>query len=207
MTTLRIGIVDSGVNAWHSHVRGAVGGCALEVAPDGRIVEHDDYRDRSGHGTAIAGVIREGLADARLYAVRVFDDALAAYPSVVARGILRAAAEGCDFINLSVAIPPGPGGEALEAACAAAIEAGSVLVACAPPGREGWLPAALPGIHGVIADERLSPGEVREAGLRRFAACGAPRDLDSIPHGANFAGHSFACARALVHLARQRPVR
>ena len=152
MTTLRIGIVDSGVNAWHSHVRGAVGGCALEVAPDGRIVEHDDYRDRSGHGTAIAGVIREGLADARLYAVRVFDDALAAYPSVVARGILRAAAEGCDFINLSVAIPPGPGGEALEAACAAAIEAGSVLVACAPPGREGWLPAALPGIHGVIAN-------------------------------------------------------
>ncbi|MCE7878538.1 MAG: peptidase S8, partial [Betaproteobacteria bacterium PRO3] len=130
MTTLRIGIVDSGVNAWHSHVRGEIGGCALEVAPDGRIVEHDDFRDRSGHGTAVAGVIREGLADARLYAVRVFDDALAAYPSVVARGILRAAAEGCDFINLSVAVPPGPGGEALEAACAAAIEAGSVLVAC-----------------------------------------------------------------------------
>ena len=119
MTPLRIGIVDSGVNAWHSHVRGAVDGCALAVSPDGRIVEHDDFRDRSGHGTAVAGVIREGCADAHLYAVRVFDDAGAAYPSVVARGILRAAAEGCDYINLSVAIPPGPGSSALEAACAA----------------------------------------------------------------------------------------
>ena len=205
MTPLRIGIVDSGVNAWHSHVRGAVDGCALAVSPDGRIVEHDDFRDRSGHGTAVAGVIREGCADAHLYAVRVFDDAGAAYPSVVARGILRAAAEGCDYINLSVAIPPGPGSSALEAACAAAIEAGVVLVACAPPGSEGWLPASLPGVHAAVADPGLAPGEVREAGGRRFAACGFPRDLDAIPRGANFSGHSFACARTLVHLARRRP--
>ena len=30
-------------------------------------------------------------------------------PSLVARGILRAAAEACDVINLSWSVPPGPG--------------------------------------------------------------------------------------------------
>jgi subtilisin family serine protease len=199
---LRIGIVDTGVNPWHSHVRGDVTGCRIHAGADGGIAEDGDFRDPAGHGTAVAGVIREAFPAAAIYAVRVFGAGEATYPSLVARGILRAAAEGCDFVNLSVGIPPGPGVPALAAACAAAIEAGCVLVASTRPDRPGWLPASLPGVYAVAADDALPFGEVRSRGPRQLVASGRPRDLDGLGWHGNLHGHSFACARGLVHLAR-----
>jgi subtilisin family serine protease len=200
---LRIGIVDTGANPWHSHVRGAVTGCRIFLAPDGRIREDGDFRDPIGHGTAVAGVIREAFPDATIFAVRVFDESESAYPSLVARGILRAAAARCDFINLSLAVPPGPGSDVLSAACAAVLAAGPVIVASARPDREGWMPAASPGVYAVVADDTLAFGEVSDRGPFRLAAPGRPRDLALVPRATNLAGHSFACARGLVHLARQ----
>lgn len=203
MAVLRIGIVDTGLNPWHSHVRGSVTGCRLYVAPDGRVLEDGDFRDQVGHGTAVAAVIREAFPDAEIHAVRVFGNDGATYPSLVARGILRAAAERCDFVNLSLAVAPGPGDGLLAAACTAALAAGCVLVASASPDRPGWLPASLPGVHAVTADDALEFGTVREDGPFRLAAPGRPRDLGSMMRRANLWGHSFACARALVHLARE----
>ncbi len=197
---LRIGVIDTGVNPWHSHVRGAVSGCRIYATPHGTIAEDGDFRDLSGHGTAVAGIIREGLPDAHLFAVRVFDAGHVTYPSLVARAILRAAAEQCAFVNLSLGVPPGPGADAVEAACVAALAAGCVLVASTQPGRAGWLPAAVPGVHVAFADDRLSPGEVEARGTLRFAAAGVPRVLGHVSCGANFSGHSFACARTLVHI-------
>lgn len=197
-----IGLVDTGVNAWHSHVRGLVDGCAMVIANDGSLREDDDWRDTCGHGTAVAGVLRAGLPHARIYAVRVFDATLSTYPSLVARGILRAAAAGCDFVNLSLGVPPGRGTDAIAGACAAALRAGCTIVAAEPSGRSDWLPARLPGVHRVIVDDTLDPGEVRVRGPRQLAAPGRARDLANLAH-ANFAGASFACARGLVHLARR----
>jgi hypothetical protein len=204
MAALRIGIVDTGVNPWHSHVRGTVSGCRIFLAPDGSLREDGDFRDPTGHGTAIAGVIREAFPDAAIFAVRVYDGDEVTYPSLVARGILRAAAARCDFVNLSLSVPPGPGSDALASACAAVLAAGSVIVASDRPDHEGWLPASLPGVHAVVADDSLAFGEVRDRGPFRLAAPGRPRDLAQLPRATNLSGHSFACARALVHLARQR---
>ena len=39
---LAIGLVDTGVNGWHSHVRGRVDGCALRVVEE-RKVERPRY--------------------------------------------------------------------------------------------------------------------------------------------------------------------
>lgn len=203
MVPLRIGVVDTGVNPWHSHVRGNVTGCRIFLAPQGTIDEDGDFRDPIGHGTAVAGVIREAFPDAEIVAVRVFDAADATYPSLVARGILRAAAEGCDFVNLSLSVPPDRGSEMVAAACAAVIEAGCVLVASARPDQQGCLPASLPGVYVVTADDTLAEGEVRVCGPRRLAAPGWPRDLPIVSRDANLAGHSFACARGLIYLARQ----
>jgi subtilisin family serine protease len=203
MTLLRIGIVDTGVNPWHSHVRGEVTGCRIHVGPDGAIQEDGDFSDPVGHGTAVAGVIREGLPEAEIYAVRVFGAGGATYPSLVARGILRAAAERCTFVNLSVAIPPGPGGDLVAAACAAVIDSGCVLVASARPDRSGWLPASLPGVYAVSSDDALAFGVVFAHGPRQLAARGRPRDLGLIATESNLYGHSFACARGLVHLVQQ----
>jgi subtilisin family serine protease len=206
VTPLRIGIVDTGVNAWHSHVRGAVSGCRVYVGPDGRITEDDDFSDPIGHGTAVAAIIREAFPGVEIFAVRVFDAAALTYPSLVARGIVRAAAQGCAFVNVSVAIPPGPGADIVAAACAVVLEAGTILVASAQPDRPGWLPAALPGVYAASADDSLASGEVRRHGPLALAALGRPRDLAAVARHRNFNGHSFACAHALVHLVRERCV-
>ena len=203
MAALRIGVVDTGVNPWHSHVRGDVTGCRIHLGSDGTIEEDGDFRDPVGHGTAVAGVLREAFPEAGIYAVRVFGAADATYPSLVARGILRAAAEQCDFVNLSISIPPGPGEDVLTAACAAVIEAGCVLVASARPERPGWLPASLRGVYAVTADDTLAFGDVRAGGPLQLVASGRPRDLGFVAREANLWGHSFACARGLVYLVRQ----
>ena len=173
------------------------------LGPDGRVHEDADFRDVVGHGTALAGVIREAFPDAEIFAVRVFGAGGATYPSLVARGILRAAAEQCEFVNLSLSVAPGPGDEVLTAACAAVLEAGCVLVASARPDQPGWLPASLPGVYAVTADDTLGFGEVRDDGPLRLAAPGRPRDLVFVAREANLWGPSFACARGLVHLARE----
>lgn len=200
---MRIGIVDTGVNPWHSHVRGTVTGCRIFVGADGTLQEDGDFRDAVGHGTAVAGVLREAFPEAELFAVRVFAGGGTTYPSLVARGILRAAAAGCDFVNVSVSVAPGAGTDTLAAACAAAIEHGCVLVASTRPDRPGGLPASLPGVYAVTADDSLAFGEVRADGPTHLAASGRPRGLDPAPLHGNLHGPSFACARALVHLARK----
>jgi subtilisin family serine protease len=205
VTGLLIGTVDTGVNPWHSHVRGAVRGCRIFLDGDGRICEDDDFIDPVGHGTAVAGVLRQALPDAGLFAVRVFENALKTYPSLVARGILRAAAEGCDVINMSLALPPGPGAEAIAAACDAARQAGVLLVAAGHPQRPGLLPASLPGVHGVIADDQLAEGEVQTGGgPYPWRARGRPRNLHEVPPEANLWGHSLACARVSAYLAQKK---
>lgn len=200
---LRIGIIDTGVNPWHSHVRGEVEGIHIFADGTGRILEDEDYRDQVGHGTAVAGILRQGLPEAELYVVRVFDAELKAYPSLVARALLRAAGEGCGIINLSLGMPPGPGAAKLAEACASVQAAGVVLVAAGHPERPGLLPASLPGVIGVVSAAHLRPGEIEVNSGAAYAhsASGWPRDLDELPPGTNLWGNSFACARVTLDFA------
>jgi len=204
MRKLLIGIVDTGINPWHSHVRGEVRGCRIYLDDSGKISEDADFSDPVGHGTAVAGVLREALPEAEFFAVRVFEKGLATYPSLVARGILRAAAEECDVINLSLALPAAFGPGLVADACFAAMESGSVLVAAGDPQRPGLLPASLPGVYGVIADNDLADGEIELQGVGPYPcrARGLPRKLENIPVGANLQGHSLACARVSAYLAQ-----
>lgn len=201
----RIAVIDTGVNPWHSHVGGAVGGCRLFLDEGGRIREDGDFRDPVGHGTAVAGILREGLPGAEIFAVRVFDAGATTYPSLVARGILRAAGAGCTVLNLSLSVDPAPGSELVAEACEAALEAGCLLVAPESPTTPRALPASLPGVVSVVADDDLGFGEIRELGRRRFAAPGRPRDLRGLPRRANLWGPSFACARVAARLAGAEP--
>jgi hypothetical protein len=201
---LRVGVIDTGINPWHSHIQGGVYGCRIFLNKAGRIQEDGDIRDLVGHGTAVAGVLREQLADAEIFAVRVFDQDLTSYPSLVARAILLAAAEGCTVLNLSLAMPPGPGSGVLVYACQAALDAGCTIVAAGKPDCPGLLPASLPGVVGVIADDRLSGAAIEVVHGRQYpySACGRPRDLAGLPPAANLWGNSFACARVTVHMAK-----
>jgi hypothetical protein len=204
LNKLLIGIVDTGVNPWHSHVRGEVRGCRIYLDGRRQICEDDEFHDPVGHGTAIAGILREALPEAVLFAVRVFEDGLSTYPSLVARGILRAAAEGCDVINLSLALPPASGAELIADACRAARETGAVLVAAGHPRQLDLLPASLTGVYGVISDDSLAEGDLnlQAEGPYRCRANGLPRPLGNIPMPQNLSGHSLACARITAYLAQ-----
>ncbi|WP_020674662.1 S8 family peptidase [Geopsychrobacter electrodiphilus] len=205
--SLRIGIIDTGVNPWHSHVRGEVRGLRIYSDAQGRIQEDEDFRDMVGHGTAVAGILRQGLPAAELFVLRVFDGELNSYPSLVARALLRAAAEGCQIINLSLGMLHGSGAEVLEQACRTVLDAGSVLVAAGHPQRPGLLPASFPGVIGVVSAEHLKPGEIEVNPNRPYSyqASGWPRDLEGLPPGANLWGNSFACARVSLNFALKTP--
>jgi hypothetical protein len=199
----RIGIIDTGVNSWHSHVRGRVRGVRIFSDAEGKIQEDEDIRDLIGHGTAVAGILRQGLPDAELFVVRVFDEELNSYPSLVARALLRATAEGCNVINLSLGMLPGPGAEVLEDACRFVLDAGSVLVAAGHFEKPGLLPASLPGVIGVLCNNELRPGEIDIKPDHPYShrASGRPRDLFDLPLEANLWGNSFACSRVTLALA------
>ncbi len=78
-----IAIIDSGINPWHVHVQGVEGGVAFHLNSEGEITEDDDFRDAIGHGTAIAGIIREKVPFARIYAVKIFHEELNAPVSLL----------------------------------------------------------------------------------------------------------------------------
>ncbi|MCX7172261.1 MAG: S8/S53 family peptidase [Proteobacteria bacterium] len=201
---LRIGLIDTGVNPWHSHVQGGVTGCRIFLDDDGRIRQDDDFRDLVGHGTAVAGVLRQQLPAAEIFAVRVFEQNLTSYPSLVARAVLQAAAEGCAILNLSLGMPRGPGCDLLSMACQEVLQTGCIIVAAGHPEHDQLLPAALPGVLGVIADDLVPSGEIRLVSGRiyPYTASGRPRDLEGLRAADNLWGNSFACARVTAYIAR-----
>ena len=103
---------------------------------------------QAGNGTGVAGVSPE----ASLMAVRVLDGNGSGSSSDVGQGIIYAAQEGADVINLSLGGPAGGGDDFLRDALAVARTVDAVVVAAA--GNEGndndahpRTPCALPGDH------------------------------------------------------------
>src|SRR5258707_235174 len=90
---MKIAIIDSGIHAGHPHVGEVAGGVSMIG---------DDWADRLGHGTAVAGAIREKAPDAELYAVKVFDTRLSAAIDTLIRAIEWSIDQGMDAINLSL---------------------------------------------------------------------------------------------------------
>lgn len=203
---MRIGVIDTGVNPWHSHVRGGVTGCRIYLEEDGRIREDDDFRDLVGHGTAVAGILRQQLPDVEIFAVRVFERDLSSYPSLVARAVLRAAAEGCSILNLSLGMSPGPGSELLTKACRTVMDAGCTIVAAGHPENPRLLPASISGVLGVIADDLVPADEIQcdQGRCYPYSACGSPRELNGLRGADNLWGNSFACARVTAYLFREK---
>jgi len=152
-----VGLLDTGVDYNHEELQGRV-----LKGPD--FVNNDsDPRDDQGHGTHIAGIIAargnngRGVAgvcwSCRILAIKVADASGAATNAWIAQGILYAANQGAQVINLSL------GGsdpsKTLELAVRYANSRGALLVAAI--GNEATsqpvYPAAYPGVIAVGATE------------------------------------------------------
>jgi subtilisin family serine protease len=199
---VRLAIIDSGVNPAHPHVAGVAGG--VRISAQG---ESDLYLDYLGHGTAVAGAIREKAPEAELYAVKVFDHALATDITTLIRAMEWAVARAMHIINLSLGTLNVAHREHFERAIAQANAAGCVVVAAREMNGQASLPGCLPSVIGVGLD-RECPREsyrcVFTDSRPTFLASGHPRSIPGIPPERNLHGISFAVANLTGFVARAR---
>jgi len=195
---VRVVVVDSGVNPRHSHVGGRIDGANIYRGEDGAVHRGPDYQDRSGHGTAIAAVIRRVAPEADLFALKIFNGALATTPDVLEGALSYALQAGARVVNLSLGMEAAPYASSLRSLCRDAARAGIILVASARNGSRGAsAPASYEEVIGAKGDGRLGedtlmyrPGDPCEC-----LASPWPRSLAGLPRERNFRGNSFAAAR------------
>ncbi|MEW6439386.1 MAG: S8 family serine peptidase [bacterium] len=203
-----IAVVDSGVNPWHSHVQGVQGGFSLRLQPSGEVLEEEEFRDELGHGTAIAGIIREKAPAARLHVIKIFHQELRAPAEVLMAALERAMALRAKVIHLSLGTERRKDRARLDKLCREADASGSVIVASARGCDDRIYPAALETVIGVYWDRQCAEDAlVYRAGKPvEFGAHGRPRPIPGVPQELNLSGSSFAAARvtawAAQHLER-----
>jgi subtilisin family serine protease len=170
------------VNAEHPHVGGLAGGVGIAG---------DDFIDRLGHGTAVAGAIREKAPEAELYAVKVFDRRLSANVDTLVRALGWCVEQRMDLINLSL----GTANPAHRPRFEEILAKGALIVSAAN------LPGELPGAIGVAADSDCPRDQYRyRDGV--FYASPYPRSIPGVPVERNLQGASFAVANMTGLVAR-----
>lgn len=187
---LLVGLLDSGVEAERSSVVAAAR--AFDLDPSGRVVVRSAQPDRLGHGRALARVILSQAPEARLIDAQVFVSSFASSPSVVAAGLDWLVAEGARLVNMSFGLREDR--DILRLACAAAREAGVILLASTPARGAMVYPAGYEGVVRVTGDARLAVGQVTDFGgaPADFGAC--PRPLEEGQGSGRVGGASFAVA-------------
>ncbi|MBI3666710.1 MAG: S8 family serine peptidase [Acidobacteria bacterium] len=201
---VRVAIIDSGVNPAHPHVGGVAGGIAISPAGDSSI-----YLDYLGHGTAVAGAIREKAPEAELFAVKVFDRALSTNIDTLLRAIEWCLARDMHVINLSLGTANPEHRARFEPAIERAAEAGVAVVAALEIAGQESLPGCLSSVIAVRLDWHCPRDAYRceMAGSHPvFLASGYPRSIPGVSAERNLSGISFAVANMTGFVARARQV-
>jgi subtilisin family serine protease len=201
---VKVGIIDSGVNPAHPHVGGVAGGAGISAS---KADFTTDYLDYIGHGTAVAGAIREKAPDALLYAVKVFDRALTTNIESIIKAIDWCIEKGIDVINLSLGTVNLQHREKLETAVARAAEKGTVIVAAHEMSGQPSLPGCLRSVVGVVMDWESPSDSYSVSGAiddRVFVASAYPRQIPGVPRERNLNGISFAVANMTGFVTRAR---
>jgi hypothetical protein len=172
---MKIAVVDSGIHPAHPHVREVAGGISL--IPD------TDTVDRLGHGTAVAGAIRERAPHAALYAVKIFDRRLSAAIETITRALTWCIEQEMDLINLSLGTANPAHREAFERVLAPC----SIVISVAD-----LLPGTLPGVIAVAPED--CPRDTFRYRDGIFYASPYPREIPGVPAERNLQGPSFAVA-------------
>jgi subtilisin family serine protease len=102
---VRVGIIDSGVDASHPRVGSVAGGAAFEYDPRApsrvRVLE-GEFQDVQGHGTACASIVRIAAPEAEIYGIRVLGRKLKGKGFVFAAGLRWAIDRGLQVVNMSL---------------------------------------------------------------------------------------------------------
>jgi len=199
-----IAVIDSGINPWHIHVQGVEGGIAFHLNSQCEVMKDGDFTDTVGHGTAIAGIIREKVPSARIYAVKIFHEELNAPVSLLLAALKWAIDKNIGIIHLSLGTDRETHRDDLERLCQHAFDKGTVILAAARSPDDRVFPSAFETVIGVCWDHGCDetsvcyhPGKKVE-----FGAYGWPRAIPGMPQEQNFRGNSFAVAHVTARAAQ-----
>ncbi len=199
---VRVAVVDSGVNPAHPHVGGVAGGIGLTA--DG---SSENYLDYLGHGTAVAGAIREKAPDALLFAVKVFDQSLRTNAATILRALDWAIDNEMDVVNLSLGTFNQSYREQFERIVARATEHNVIIVAAHETAGQSLLPGCLPNVLAVALDWDCPRETFRVKSDQTktiFLASGYPRSIPGVKPEQNLNGISFAVANLTGFVTRAR---
>lgn len=182
---VRVGVVDSGINARDPQVVAVEGGVGIRFR-EGRIERDSSWEDLLGHGTAVAATIRGHAPSASIYSIRIFHRKLEAHFEAILDAISWGVEERLDLLNLSLGCTNRERDAAFDSACARAVDRGVAIVSAASiDGGTSFL--------AVAADYELEGEEIRFEG-DVFHASPWARRRGLLPREKNFHGTSFAVA-------------
>jgi hypothetical protein len=184
---MKVAVIDSGIHPGHSHVGAIAGG--VGVTDSGF---SDDIVDRLGHGTAVAGAIREKAPQAELYVVKVFDRRLSTNIETILRALEWCIEQRIEVVNLSLGTTNPAHRERFERLLAS----GGLVVSAADR-----LPGSLALAIGVAPEEDC-PRDVYRYRNGIFFASPHPRPIPGVPPAHNLQGVSFAVANMTGFVAR-----
>lgn len=195
-----VAILDTGIDTTNP-------GLAGKVIASVNFTGSPTAEDLNGHGTTIASIIAAGINEtsvsaglayqSSLLSVKVAEDDGSCKAAAVAQGIVWAADNGAQVINVSLAIgKPSP---ALEEAVSYAWSKGSLIIAAAGNNFAStpMYPAAYPNVISVAATDK-GDAVARWSNHGEWITIGAPGvDIYSVLPGRKYAyqsGTSFAAA-------------
>ena len=146
---IKVAIIDSGIDTTHPRIGQLAGGVHLSLNSDGDVLRGADFGDRSGHGTACAGIIRNKAPEAELYAIRIFDEPLITDGRRLVAALRWAIDNRMDVVNLSLGTRDISCRHELAELSLEAAAANVILVAAAANSGEESYPAMLPQVIGV----------------------------------------------------------
>jgi subtilisin family serine protease len=131
-TSIRVCILDSGVDSTHPLVGELESAVAITLGEDDEVIaEEDGLGDVSGHGTACAGIVRGLAPDCQISSVRVLGSTFTGSGAVLLGGLRYAIDQGFDVINMSLSTTKKPFASVLHELADSAYFKRTVLVASA----------------------------------------------------------------------------
>jgi len=202
--SIEIALIDSGVNPNHPHVNWVEGGCGFVSDPEGRVTTAPDFSDTIGHGTAVAGIIREQVPHARLYALKIFYEDLGAPASFLLESLKWAILKNIKMIHLSLGMESNASKAELEELCDLAFKKNIIIVAAARSSNDLVFPSAFKTVIGAYWHHECDRHSLvyHPNNPIDFGAHGYPRPLPGLPREMNFSGNSFAAAHVTAKAAQ-----
>lgn len=196
---VRVAVVDSGIDADHPALDGAVDettSVAFDVAEDGEVVARTGpHGDACGHGTACASIIHQLAPAARLTSLRVLGARNTATAPQFVAALTWAIDQGFDVINLSLGTRLRDWALAFYELCDRAYFAGSLVVTAASNRATPSYPSLYASALSVACNHANDPFRfhANPAPPTEFLARGIDVDVAWLDHGyTTMTGNSFA---------------